>query len=149
MRVITLSVRDPEQFLATRRTAAKATQPTWRAGLIAPGQLVDVKLPNCDACTRVIASSPSRSQQESTKYVDQTLIDVVAEGGGPCGALCGAREGDALLVSDVHGTGFCSIMYPDATISAAIEVRALAASSPNPPLGAPTATLSSVGPCAL
>lgn len=89
----------------------------------APGQLVDVKLPDCEPLTRVIASSPSRTQQESTKYVDQTLIDVLAEDTGPCSALYGAQEGAALLVSDVHGTGFSSVMYPDATIAIVIEVR--------------------------
>jgi hypothetical protein len=114
-------VFDPEKYLDTRRVAGKAACPPWRSGLTVPGQLVDIKAPDQQAVTRVIATSPSEAQHQSSLYVDRTVIEVVACKGE---WLASVNEGAAVSVSDVHGVGFSNFLNPESKLGIIIEVRA-------------------------
>jgi hypothetical protein len=113
-------VLDPEKYLDTRRVAGKAACPSWRSGLTVPGQLLDIKAVDQQPVTRVIASSPSEVQQQSSLYVDRTVIEIVATRGE---WLASVDEGDAVSVSDIHGVGVSNFVNAESKLGIVIEVR--------------------------
>lgn len=121
VRVLTLSVDDPVNYLEGRRMAPKRSQPRWLDGYAAPGQKVDVSFDG-GRLTAVLASSPTLARMESAN-LDASIVDMLVDGANGSSCLYEAKPGSLFDVSAVRGAGFASPVNSQVTLTSVLEVR--------------------------